>query len=109
MTIEIGLHVRPVPRSRVTIEYTLLYMGALGSVALLVLTGLQYLGLAHTGVSAYVVDQLVHGEARFNPNGDIHGDWGNAAVAVWCMPAFVGFYGAAAVRLVREYFTGAAD
>lgn len=76
---------------------------------LLALTGLEYVGLVHTDISWFVVDQMVNGEARFNPNGDIHGDWGNQSFAVLAMPALLGYVGAIGISLARKLFTETAD
>lgn len=88
------------------------YAAQLGSLCmgvLLLLTCTEWLGLTHTEVTAYVVDQLQHGESRFNSNGGIHGDWGNAAFAVLSLPGFVGIAVELAIEAWRSCTKGTAE
>lgn len=110
MSLELGVaRSYRIARTTDVIETILIRIGVCGTMCLLILSALQYSGLVHTDVTWFIVDQLVHGESRFNANGDVHGDWGNQAHAVLVAPIVLGFLGAACVTLLRSVFTEAAE
>lgn len=90
-------------------ENTVKSLGIIGTGAIVLCCVLSYFNIAHTDIGWFVVDQLLNGEARFNANTDIHGDWGNIAFSIVAAPLFIGVYLAAGISAVREYFTGAAE
>ncbi len=96
-------------RIGISVEMVFVYTGVAISMAFLGSAVLEYVGLMHTEVGWFLVDQYRFGEARFNPNGDHHGDWGNQIVAVLTAPTFAGMFVAACTTYIREFFTGAAE
>jgi hypothetical protein len=75
----------------ITVSFTFLVCGVL-----------EYANVLHTDVGWFLADQYQYGEARFNANADIHGDWGNMIYTVLALPMFCGTYAAALLSTLRS-------